>query len=37
VAVGGWFLYDNVQNQINENKPVTVQQYTGSSRARPST
>jgi beta-lactam-binding protein with PASTA domain len=29
IAVGGWFLYDNVQNQINENKPVTVQQYTG--------
>ena len=29
VAVGGWFLYDNVQKQINENKPVTVQQYTG--------
>ena len=37
VAVGGWFLYDNVQNQIDENKPVTVQQYTGISRARPST
>ena len=29
VAVGGWFLYDNVQNQINENKPMPVQQYTG--------
>src|SRR6186997_3030958 len=29
VAVGGWFLYDNVQKQISENKPVTVQQYTG--------
>ncbi len=29
IAVGGWFLYDKVQNQINENKPVTVQQYTG--------
>jgi hypothetical protein len=28
-AVGGWFLYDNVQKQISENKPVTVQQYTG--------
>ena len=29
VAVGGWFLYDNVQNQIDENKPLAVQQYTG--------
>ena len=29
VAVGGWFLYDNVQKQISENQPVTVQQYTG--------
>src|SRR6188472_3069400 len=29
VAVGGWFLYDNVQNQINENKPIPVQLYTG--------
>ncbi len=29
VVVGGWFLYDNVQKQISENKPVTVQQYTG--------
>ena len=29
VAVGGWFLYDNVQNQIEDNKPLAVQQYTG--------
>ena len=29
VAVGGWFLYDNVQNQIENNKPLVVQQYTG--------
>ena len=29
VAVGGWFLYDNVQNQIDDNKPLRVQQYTG--------
>ena len=29
VAVGGWFLYDNVQKQIDENKPLPVQQYTG--------
>ncbi len=29
IAVGGWFLYDNVQKQISENQPVTVQQYTG--------
>jgi beta-lactam-binding protein with PASTA domain len=36
VATGGWFLYDNVQNQINSNKPLRVQQYTGiiESRAR---
>ena len=29
VAIGGWFLYDNVQKQIDENKTVVVQQYTG--------
>ena len=29
VAAGGWLLYDNVQNQIDDNTPVVVQQYTG--------
>ncbi len=29
VVTGGWFLYDNVQNQINNSKPLRVQQYTG--------
>ena len=29
VATGGWFLYDNVQKQIDDNKPLRVQQYTG--------
>jgi beta-lactam-binding protein with PASTA domain len=29
VAVGGWFLYDNVQKQIDDSKPLVVQQYTG--------
>jgi len=29
VAVGGWFLYDNVQRQIAESQPLVVQQYTG--------
>ena len=29
VAVGGWFLYDNVQRQIADSKPLVVQQYTG--------
>ena len=29
VAVGGWFLYDNVQEQIDAGKPLVVQQYTG--------
>jgi len=29
VAVGGWFLYDNVQRQIAHNTPIVVQQYTG--------
>ena len=29
VAVGGWLLYDNVQKQIDSNKPLPVQQYTG--------
>jgi eukaryotic-like serine/threonine-protein kinase len=29
VAVGGYFLYDNVQNQIENNKPLPVRQYTG--------
>jgi beta-lactam-binding protein with PASTA domain len=29
IATGGWFLYDNVQRQINDNKPLRVQQYTG--------
>ena len=28
-GVGGWFLYGNVQDQINDNKPLVVQQYTG--------
>jgi beta-lactam-binding protein with PASTA domain/predicted Ser/Thr protein kinase len=29
VAVGGWLLYDNVQKQIDEGKPLVVKQYTG--------
>ena len=29
VAVGGWLLYDNVQKQIDDSKPLVVQQYTG--------
>ncbi len=29
VAVGGWLVYDNVQHQIDSNRPVRVQQYTG--------
>jgi serine/threonine-protein kinase len=29
IAVGGYFLYDNVQNQIENNKPLPVRQYTG--------
>jgi serine/threonine-protein kinase len=29
LAVGGWFLYDNVQNQIEDSQPLVVQQYTG--------
>ena len=29
VAVGGWLLYDNVQKQIDDSKPLRVQQYTG--------
>ena len=29
VAIGGWFLYDNVQKQIDNNKPLVVKQYTG--------
>ncbi len=29
VAAGGWFLYDNVQRQIDNSKPLVVQQYTG--------
>jgi beta-lactam-binding protein with PASTA domain/predicted Ser/Thr protein kinase len=29
VAVGGWFLYDNVQHQIQKSQPLVVQQYTG--------
>ena len=29
VVIGGWLLYDNVQNQIDSNKPIVVQQYTG--------
>ncbi len=29
IAVGGYFLYDNVQNQIENNKPLPVGQYTG--------
>jgi beta-lactam-binding protein with PASTA domain len=28
-AAGGWFLYDNVQRQIADSKPLVVQQYTG--------
>jgi len=29
VAAGGWLLYDNVQRQIDNSKPLRVQQYTG--------
>jgi len=29
LVAGGWLLYDNVQNQIDSNKPIVVQQYTG--------
>jgi len=29
VAAGGWLLYDNVQDQIDNNKPLRVGQYTG--------
>ncbi len=29
LGIGGWFLYGNVQDQINDNKPLVVQQYTG--------
>ncbi len=29
VAAGGWLLYDSVQKQIDSNKPLRVQQYTG--------
>ncbi len=29
VAAGGWLLYDNVQRQIDNSKPLVVQQYTG--------
>ncbi len=29
LAVGGWLLYDNVQKQIDDSKPLVVQQYTG--------
>ena len=29
VAAGGWLLYDNVQQQIDDNKPLPVAQYTG--------
>ncbi len=29
VAAGGWLLYDNVQRQIDDSKPLVVQQYTG--------
>ena len=38
VAVGGWLLYDNVQHQIDKNKPLVVAAvHRASSRARPST
>jgi len=29
LGLGGWLLYDNVQKQIDEGKPLVVQQYTG--------
>ncbi len=29
LAAGGWLVYDNVQKQIDDNKPLVVQQYTG--------
>ena len=29
LGVGGWFLYGNVQEQIESNKPLVVEQYTG--------
>jgi len=29
LAAGGWLLYDNVQKQIDDSKPLVVQQYTG--------
>ena len=38
VAVGGWFLYDNVQNQIDDEQAACACSSTpGSSRAKPST
>ena len=37
VAVGGWFLYDNVQNQIENNKPLPCGSTPESSRAGRST
>jgi serine/threonine-protein kinase len=33
LAAGGYFLYQKVQNQINHNKPLTVEQYTGLTEA----
>jgi serine/threonine-protein kinase len=33
LAAGGYFLYQKVQNQINTNKPLTVEQYTGLTEA----
>lgn len=29
LGIGGYFLYDNVQDRLDENKPVTVDNYTG--------
>jgi serine/threonine-protein kinase len=29
LGIGGWFLYDNIRDQINANEPVAVGLYTG--------
>ena len=29
IAVGGWFLYDRVQDEIDSSKPVAVNDYRG--------
>ena len=34
LAVGGYFLYENVREQINESKPVAVEDYEGMTEAR---